>query len=90
MDTPYVLSTQSKRPYELKRLIRNAIMNEFWMRTMRRPTHFPGCKPHMSSQPTVLASVNHIMTNDDAKNKFAALPNEVPAPHSYDLQQQLQ
>jgi hypothetical protein len=29
VDTPYVLSTQSKRPYELKRLIRNAIMNEF-------------------------------------------------------------
>jgi hypothetical protein len=57
---------------------------------MRRPTHFPGCKPHMSSQPTVLASVNHITINDDAKNKFAALPNEVPAPHSYDLQQQLQ
>jgi hypothetical protein len=90
MDTPYVLSTQSKRPYELKRFIRNAIMNEFWTRTMRRPTHFPGCKPHMSSQPTVLVSVNHITTNDDAKNKFTALPNEVPAPHSNDLQQQLQ
>jgi hypothetical protein len=90
VDTPYVLSTQSKRPYELKMLIRNAIMNEFWTRTMRRPTHFPGCKPHMSSQPTVLISVNHITTNDDSKNKFATLPNEVPAPHSNDLQQQLQ
>jgi hypothetical protein len=90
VDTPYVLSTQSKRPYELKRLIRNAIMNEFWMCTMRHPTHFPGCKTHMSSQSTVLVSVNHTTTNDDAKNKFAALPNEVPAPHSNDLQQQLQ
>jgi hypothetical protein len=90
VDNPYVLSTQSKRPYELKRLIRNAIMNEFWTRIMICPTHFPGCKPHMSSQPTVLVSVNHIMTNDDAKNKFVALPNEVPAPHSNDLQQQLQ
>jgi hypothetical protein len=90
VDTPYVLSTQSKHPYELKRLIRNAIMNEFWTRTMRRLTHFPGCKPHMSSQPTVLVSVNHITTNDDAKNKFVALPNEILAPHSNDLQQQLQ
>jgi predicted PurR-regulated permease PerM len=44
----------------------------------------------MSSQPTVLTLVNHITTNDDAKNKFTALLNEVPAPHSNDLQQQLQ
>jgi hypothetical protein len=75
---------------ELKRLIRNAIMNEFWTRTMRRPTHFPGYKPLMLSQPTMLISVNHITTDDNTKNKFATLSSEVPAPHSGQIQQQFQ
>jgi hypothetical protein len=85
-----VLSVKKKHPCELKRLIRNAIMNEFWTRTMRRSTHFPSCKPLMLSQPTMLISVNHIMTNDNTKNKFAALSIEVLAPHSDQLQQQFQ
>jgi hypothetical protein len=29
VDTPYLLSVEEKRTYELKRLIRNAIMTEF-------------------------------------------------------------
>jgi hypothetical protein len=58
VDTPYVLSTQLKRPYELKRLIRNAIMNEFWTHTMRRPTHFPGytCHPSLLCLPWSITS----------------------------------
>jgi hypothetical protein len=90
VDTPYVLSMKEKCPCELKRLIRNAIMNEFWTRTMRHPTHFPGCKPLMLSQPTMLVSINHITTDDNTKNKFAALSSEVPAPHFDQLQQQFQ
>jgi hypothetical protein len=57
---------------------------------MRRPAHFPGCKPLIMSQPTMLVSVNHIMTEDNTKNKFATLSTEVPAPHSDQLQQQFQ
>jgi hypothetical protein len=90
VDTPYVLSVKEKCPCKLKRLIRNAIMNEFWTRTMRRPTHFSGCKPPMLSQPTMLVFVNHIMTDDNTKNKFATLSSEVPAPHSDQIQQQFQ
>jgi hypothetical protein len=90
VDTPYVLFVKEKHPCELKRLIRNAIMNEFWTRTMRRPTHFPGCKPLMLSQPTMLISVNHITTDDNTKNKFATFSSEVPAPHSGQIQQQFQ
>jgi hypothetical protein len=89
VDTLYVMSMKEKRPYELKRLIRNAIMNEFWT-PMRRPAHFPGCKPLIMSQPTMLVSVNHITTEDNTKNKFAALSSEAPAPHSDQLQQQFQ
>jgi hypothetical protein len=81
---------KEKRPYELKRLIRNAIINEFWTRTMRRPARFPDCKPLIVSQPTMLVSVNHITTEDNTKNKFATLSSEAPAPHSDQLQQQLQ
>ena len=49
VDTPYSLSVKAKHPHELKRLIRKAIMNEFWTRTMKRPTHFPGCGPSMTT-----------------------------------------
>jgi hypothetical protein len=90
VDTLYMLSMKEKRTYELKRLIRNAIMNEFWTRTMRRLTHFPGCKPLIMSQPAMLVSVNHITTEDNTKNKFAALSSEVSALHSDQLQQQFQ
>ena len=38
----------------------------------------------------MLVSVNHITTNDNTKNRFATLPNEVPTPHSDDLQRQFQ
>jgi hypothetical protein len=81
---------KEKRPYELKRLIRNAIINEFWTRTMRRPVRFPGCKPLIVSQPAMLVSVNHITTEDNTKNKFATLSSEAPTPHSDQLQQQFQ
>jgi hypothetical protein len=87
VDTLYMLSMKEKRPYELKRLIRNAIMNEFWTHTMRRPAHFPDCKPLIMSQPAMLVSVNHITTEDNTKNKFATLSSEVLAPHSDQLQQ---
>jgi hypothetical protein len=90
VDTLYVLSMKEKRTYELKRLIRNAIMNEFWTRTMRRPTHFPSCKPPIMSQPAMLVLINHISTKDNTKNKFATLSSESPAPHSDQLQQQFQ
>jgi hypothetical protein len=90
VDTPYVLSMKEKHPYELKSFIRNAIMNEFWTHTMKRPAHFPGCKPLMPSQPAMLVSVNHITTDDHTKNKFAALSSEVSTPHSDQLQQQFQ
>jgi hypothetical protein len=80
VDTPYVLSMKEKHPYELNGLIRNAIMNEFWTRTMRCSAHFPGCKPLMLSQPAMLVSINHIMTDDNTKNMFAALSSEVSAP----------
>jgi hypothetical protein len=82
VDTLYVLSMKEKRTYELKRHIRNAIMNEFWTRTMRRSAHFPGCKPPTMSQPAILVSVNHITTEDNTRNKFVALSSEAPAPHS--------
>jgi hypothetical protein len=87
VDTLYMLSMKEKRPYELKRLIRNVIMNEFWTHTMRRPAHFPDCKPLIMSQPAMLVSVNHITTEDNTKNKFATLSSEVLAPHSDQLQQ---
>jgi hypothetical protein len=90
VETPYVLSVKAERPHELKQLIRDAIMNEFWTRTMNRPAHFPGCKPLPLLQSTMLVSVNHITTNDNTKNRFATLPNEVPTPHSDDLQRQFQ
>jgi hypothetical protein len=80
VDTLYMLSMKEKHPYELKRLIRNAIMNEFWTRTMRHPTHFPGCKPLIMSQPAMLISVNHITTEDNTKNKFVTLSSEAPTP----------
>jgi hypothetical protein len=57
--------------YELKRLIRNAIMNEFLTHTMRRPTHFPGCKPLMLSQPVVLVSFNDITTDDNTRTSLS-------------------
>jgi hypothetical protein len=90
VETLYVLSMKEKRLYELKRLIRNAIMNEFWTCTMRHLTHFPGCKPLIMSQPAMLVSVHHITTEDNTKNKFAALSSEASAPHSDQLQQQFQ
>jgi hypothetical protein len=73
VDTPYVLSAKKKRPYELQGLIRNVIMIEFWTRTIRGSVHFPGCKPLMVSQHTMLVSVNHITTDDNTKIKFATL-----------------
>jgi hypothetical protein len=90
VDTPYVLSVKEKGPYELKGLIRKAIMNEFWTRTMRCPSYFLGCKTLMLSQPATLVSVNHITTDDITKNNFAALSSEVPTPHSDQLQQLFQ
>jgi hypothetical protein len=82
VDTPYVLSMKEKRPYELKRLVRNAIINEFWTRTIRHLVHFPGYKPLMLSQSTMLVSVNYIATDDNTKNKFSTLSSEVSAAHS--------
>jgi len=40
---PYVLSVEAKRPNELKKLVRQAIMNEFWSRTLKREANFSGC-----------------------------------------------
>jgi hypothetical protein len=39
---PYVLSVKAKRPNELKKLVRQAIMNEFWTRTLKHAAKFPG------------------------------------------------
>jgi hypothetical protein len=39
----------------------------------------------------MLVSINHSTTDDNSgKNKFSALPSEIPTPHSDQLQQQLQ
>jgi hypothetical protein len=39
----------------------------------------------------MLVSVNHRTTDDNSgKNKFAAVPSEIPTPHSDQFQQQLQ
>jgi hypothetical protein len=65
-------------------------MNEFWTCTKRRPAHFPGYKPLILSQPTMLVSVNHIMTDDNTKNKFVILSSKVLTPHSEELQRQFQ
>jgi hypothetical protein len=80
MDTFYVMYMKENHLYELKRLIRNVIMNEFWTHIMRHPAHFPDCKPLIMSQPAMLVSINHITTEDNTKNKFAALSSEVSTP----------
>jgi hypothetical protein len=88
VNVPYELSLKVESPYELKKCLKEAIMNEFWARTMKRPAHFPCCKSAMTNgriplQPVMLVSVNHITTGDNVgPNKFATLPSEVPAPHS--------
>jgi hypothetical protein len=39
----------------------------------------------------MLVSINHRTTDDNSgKNKFAAVPSEIPTPHSDQFQQQLQ
>jgi hypothetical protein len=93
VNVPYELSLKVESSYELKKRLKEAIMNEFWARTMKHPAHFPCCKSAMTNgriplQPVMLVSVNHITTGDNVgPNKFATLPSEVPAPHSDQLQQ---
>jgi hypothetical protein len=90
VDTRYVLCVKEEDPYELKGFIRNAIMNELWTYTMRRPTHFSGREPLILSQPAMLVSINHITTADNTKNKFATPSSVVLISHSDQLQQQFQ
>jgi hypothetical protein len=98
VNEPYILSPSQwiTRPRRKKELVRQAIMNEFWTRTLKRVATFPGCDPSIDNElnhfnPSVLVSACHIMAgNDKNENKFDVLSNEVPAPRSNDMQRQLQ
>jgi hypothetical protein len=85
---PYVLSVQANRPSELKKLVRHAIMIEFWTRTLKRAAKFPRCRniAHMENillrSPMMVASYHVTADSSPELNKFAALANEVPAPHA--------
>jgi hypothetical protein len=98
---PYVLSVKSKRPNELKKLVRQAIMNEFWTRTLKRAAKFPGrgivapAENILLHSPMMVASYHATADSIPEENKFATLKNEVPAPHANtppvdQLQQQFQ
>jgi hypothetical protein len=98
INEPYVLSPAKwiTRPRRMKELVRQAIMNEFWTRTLKRVATFPGCDPSIDNvlnhfNPAVLVSACHITAGDEkSENKFNVLSNEAPAPRSNDVQHQLQ
>ena len=93
---PYVLSVEAKRPDEVKSLVRQSIINEFWSRNLKRAAKFPGCSQSARTRNSflrlsVIVSVCHTTAGDKPEeNKFAGLPNEVPAPHTNQLQLQFQ
>ena len=94
----YILSPAEwiTRPHQKKELVRQAIMNEFWTRILKRAATFPGCDPSIGNKlyhfnPDVLVLACHIIAgNEKDGNKFNVLSNEAPAPHSSDVQRQLQ
>jgi hypothetical protein len=71
-------------------------MNEFWSRTLKRAAKFPGCgivpcnENILLQPPMVVASYHATADSNPEENKYAKLPNEVPAPHTDQFQQQFQ
>jgi hypothetical protein len=97
----YVLSVKAEKPNDLRKLIRQAIMDEFWTRTLKRPAKFPGCgtltrpENNFLHSPTLVSSYHITADSGLEENKSAAIANGVPtpvanAPHADELQQQFQ